>query len=84
MRGEGDALNIGIRCNFSLHNAHLLLTCTMFLLMLRLLDIRHHPLFTFVQVLLFPYMWAYRHHFHVKDASGGCVTLDHGVEVYFD
>ena len=51
-----------------------------FLLILDLLDIWHHPLFTFVQVHWFLSMWGYGHHFCTKDANDGHVTLDYGVE----
>ena len=52
--------------------------------MIRLLDIGHHPSFLFLQVHLFPSMWAYGHHFRTEDVDDGHVTQDYGVEVEFD
>jgi hypothetical protein len=41
-------------------------------------------LFAFLQVHLFPSMWAYGHHFRTKDTNDGYITQDSGVEVEFD
>ena len=34
--------------------------------------------------IFFPFMWDYRHHFHIKDVNDGCVTQDCGVEFKFN
>ena len=59
-------------------------TSIVFLLLLGLLDVWHHALFTFLKVHLFPFMWAYRHHFHIEDADDGRLTHDCGVKVEFN
>jgi hypothetical protein len=41
-------------------------------------------LFTFLQVHLFPSMWAYGHHFHTEYVDEGYITKDCGVKVEFD
>jgi hypothetical protein len=52
--------------------------------MLLLLDIWHHPLFTFLQVYLFPSMWAYGNQFCNEYVDEGHITQDCGVEVELD
>ena len=56
----------------------------MFLLMLGLLHVCHHVLFTYLQVHLVPSMWAHGHQFHTKDVDDGNHTKDCGVEVEFN
>ena len=64
---------------------HLCITPSIFyILMVELLDICHHHLFTLIQVHLFPSMWEYGHHFHTEDADDGHLTQDYEVEVEFD
>jgi len=56
----------------------------MFLLMLELLGICHHSLFTFLHMHLFPSMWARGHHLHIDDVDYRYVTLECRVEVEFN
>ena len=52
--------------------------------MLGLLDVCHCSLFAFLQVRLFPSMWAYGHNFHIDDSDDIHLTQDCGMEVKFD
>ena len=51
--------------------------------MLGLLGICHSSLFTFLQVKLFPSMWAYGHYFRTKDDNDGHATLDCEANIKF-
>ena len=41
-------------------------------------------MFTFLQVHLFPSMWAHGYHFHTENDDDGHITQYFGVEVEFD
>ena len=62
------------------------MNCIIYILYINAQVIRHMtPSFVhFLQVYLFPSMWAYGHWFHTKEDDYGHLTQDCGVEVNFD